>query len=123
VTYARLDASSIVVELIESDQPVADCVRVLDGMNARLGAFYTGWEFVAPRWTAYQFLGRFTAAELSAVIETAKTDAQLAYFLTMAQAAQEIVSDDAATVSGMGYLVANGLLTAMRRNEILSTGD
>jgi hypothetical protein len=120
MTYARLDASSIVVELIESSDPVAGCVRVLDGMNARVGAMYTGWEFVAPRWSAYQFLGRFTTAELDGILAAAKTDATTLRFLTFAQAAQEVISDDPATVAGMAYLVSFGLLGSARADEILA---
>ena len=120
MTYARLDASSVVVELIESSDPVAGCVRVLDGMNARVGAYYTGWEFVAQRWTAYQFLNRFTTAELDGILAAAKTDATTLRFLTFAQAAQEIVSDDPETVGGMAYLVSFGLLGSARADEILA---
>ena len=120
MTFARLDASSIVIELFESTTPVAGCVRVVAGTNARVGAYYTGWEFVPPRWTAYQFLGRFTSDELDEVIAEAKTDPITMRFLTLAQAAQEIVSDDAATVAGMGYLVSAGLLTQARSDVILS---
>ena len=120
MTYARLDDASIVTELIESSDPVAGCVRVLDGMNARVGAYYTGWELVAQRWTAYQFLNRFTTAELDGILAAAKTDATTLRFLTFAQAAQEIVSDDSATVEGMAYLVSFGLLGSARADEILA---
>ena len=38
----------------------------------------------------------------------------------LAQAAQEILSDDPTTIQGMDYLVSLGILTQQRRDEILS---
>jgi len=72
------------------------------------------------RWTSYQFLLRFTAAERAAFRAAALTDANVADFQQLAQAAQEVVSDDPMTVAGMDYLVSSGLLTAARRDEILN---
>jgi len=37
----------------------------------------------------------------------------------LAQAAQEIISDDPVTLQGMNYLVSLGLLTEQRKNNIL----
>lgn len=70
--------------------------------------------------TAYQFLLRFTAEERAAFRAAAITDANVADFQQLAQAAQEVVSDDPMTVSGMNYLVSVGLLTEQRKQEILS---
>jgi hypothetical protein len=44
----------------------------------------------------------------------------VADFMSLAQAAQEIISDDPITIQGMDYLVSIGLLTQQRRDEILS---
>jgi hypothetical protein len=44
----------------------------------------------------------------------------VADFVDMAQAAQEVISDDPLTVQGMDYLVSIGVLTQQRRDEILS---
>jgi hypothetical protein len=75
---------------------------------------------VVPRvWTAYQFLLRFTEAELLGIRTAANTDPITWRFLTLATAAQEIVSDDPQTVAGMDYLVSAGLLTEQRKGEIL----
>ena len=71
-------------------------------------------------WTAYEFLNRFTYAERAAYRTAAKTDDMVADFVELAQAAQEIVSDDPVTVQGMDYLVSIGVLTQQRRDEILS---
>lgn len=70
-------------------------------------------------WTAYEFLLRFTAAERAAFRAAAATDAQVADFQQLAQAAQEIRSDDPMTIAGMDYLVSVGLLSSERRAEIL----
>jgi len=71
-------------------------------------------------WTAYEFLLRFTPQERSAYRQAAQTNDMVADFMNLAQAAQEIISDDPITIQGMDYLVAIGLLTQQRRDEILS---
>lgn len=70
-------------------------------------------------WTAYEFLLRFTAQERAAFRAAAATDAQVADFQQLAQAAQEIRSDDPMTLAGMDYLVSVALLSSERRAEIL----
>jgi hypothetical protein len=37
----------------------------------------------------------------------------------LSQAAQEVVSDDPATIAGMGLLVSKNILTAARKDAIL----
>ena len=71
-------------------------------------------------WTAYEFLNRFTYSERAAYRQAAKTDDLIADFMSLAQAAHEIISDDPMTVQGMDYLVSVGILTQQRRDEILS---
>lgn len=71
-------------------------------------------------WTAYEFLLRFTPQERSAYRQAAQTNDIVADFMSLAQAAQEIISDDPITIQGMDYLVSIGLLTQQRRDEILS---
>lgn len=74
----------------------------------------------SPRsWTAYQFLLRFTEAELTAIRAASVNDPVTWRFLTLATAAQEINSDDPTTIGGMDYLVSQNLLTAERKAEIL----
>jgi hypothetical protein len=79
--------------------------------------------FIAPPsvnvWTAYQFLLRFTEAELLGIRTAAITDPITWRFLTLATAAQEINSADLTTIGGMDYLVSQNLLTAQRKAEIL----
>ena len=70
-------------------------------------------------WTSYQFLNRLTSAERSDIRERAKTDSNVADFLMLATAAQEVVSDDPMTIAGMNYMVMIGVFTEQRKNEIL----
>lgn len=70
-------------------------------------------------WTAYQFLLRFTEAELTGIRAASINDPVTWRFLTLATAAQEINSNDPTTVAGMDYLVSQNLLTAQRKAEIL----
>jgi hypothetical protein len=81
---------------------------------------FSGTPYRPPQsWTAYQFLLRFTAEERAAFRAAAITDPNVADFQQLAQAAQEVLSDDPMTVAGMAYLVSVGLLTSARRDEIL----
>lgn len=70
-------------------------------------------------YTSYEFLNRFTPAERAALRTAALTDAAIADFQQMAGAAQEIINTDPVTISGMDYLVAQGLITEARKLEIL----
>jgi hypothetical protein len=70
-------------------------------------------------WTSYEFLLRFTAGERAAFRVAAETDAQVADFIQLSSAAQEIFNDDSVTISGMNYLVSVGLLSQARADEVL----
>ena len=70
-------------------------------------------------WTAYEFLNRFTYSERAAYRNAAKTDDLVADFMGLAQAANEIISDNPVVIQGMDYLVSIGVLTQQRRDEIL----
>jgi len=71
-------------------------------------------------YTSYEFLLRFTPQERSAFRNAAKTDDTVADFMQLAQAAQEIWTNDETTIAGMNYLVSQGLLTSERKYEIMS---
>ena len=128
--YAVLDPSNIVANVIVREVQLAprpNLVQIQDGEPHGIGWTFDANSvprFIAPperrSWSAYQFLLRFTAEERAAFRTAALTDANVADFQQLAQAAQEVVSDDPMTVAGMNYLVAVGLLTAARRDEILS---
>ena len=70
-------------------------------------------------WTAYEFLTKFTYTERAAYRNAAKTDDLVADFMGLAQAANEIISDNPVVIQGMDYLVSIGVVTQQRRNEIL----
>lgn len=115
--YARLDGKNIVVELVDSAFRPQGCV--IDDGTARIGAVFDGWSFRGAVWTSYEFLNRFTNQELDAILQASKTDAATLRFLSLAQAANEVDSDDPITIGGMDYLVSVGLLGSARRDEIL----
>lgn len=73
----------------------------------------------APKWTAFQFLLRFTEAERAAFRAAAATDAAVADFMLLCGAASEIESTHPMTVDGMDYLVSAGLLTQARADEVM----
>jgi len=118
--WAILDDNGVVQSTIESTVRPPNAVKVPAGVSAPVGWKWNGWEFDAPRWTAYEFLNRFTAEERSALRAAAKTDDAVADLLLLVQAAQEVISNDPVTVSGMSYLVASGLITEERKTEILT---
>lgn len=118
--WAVLDGSSVVVSIVDSPAKPDSSVMLSDGDGAAVGKVWTGCDFIAPRWTTYEFLNRFTVAELDACLEASLSDTITRRFLAYCEAAHEVVSDDPATVSGMDYLVSSGLLASSRRDEILA---
>lgn len=70
-------------------------------------------------WTSYEFLNRLTASERADIRQRALTDPNVADFLMLATAAQEVRSDDPVTIIGMDYMVLIGVFTQSRRDEIL----
>lgn len=119
MSWAILDHENRVVAIQDGGERPENGVRIVDD-TCRLGYFYNGWYFEAPRWTSYQFLLRFTPEERSSFRQAAATDEIVADFQMLAMAAQEIVADDPNTVAGMGYLVSVGLITPERRDEVLA---
>ena len=69
--------------------------------------------------TAYDFTLRFTAEERAAIRLEAITNVNVADFLQLSQAAQEINTTDPTTIQAMDYLVSINLLTEARKEEIL----
>ena len=119
MSWAILDLENRVIAIQDGEDRPENGVRIVDS-TCRLGYLYNGWYFEAPRWTSYQFLLRFTAEERASFRAAAQTDPIVADFQMLATAAQEVVADDPNTVAGMGYLVAVGLLTPERRDEVLA---
>jgi hypothetical protein len=63
---------------------------------------------------------RFTAAENAAITAAAETDPLIAGLLARVRESAEVVLYAPEVVQGVGYLVAQSLLTAKRAAEILS---
>jgi hypothetical protein len=70
--------------------------------------------------TAYQFQLLFTQAERTAIATAAISNGSIMAWMLLQAAAQTVAFDDPNTVSGIGALVAAGLLTQTRANQILS---
>lgn len=70
-------------------------------------------------WSPLEFLARFTASELAAIESARAVNVDVQSFYRSALAAQEIVSDDSRTLSGMSLLVVLGLITQERAYEII----
>jgi len=73
-----------------------------------------------PVWTPLEFIERFAEAEQLAIKAASRTNDALDLWFDKLRAAQVVVADDPRTVAGMKALVDAGLITAARRDEILS---
>ena len=71
-------------------------------------------------WTPLEFLGRFTESELDDIEMRRLTDPGVRTFYRTASFAQEIVSDDPRTIAGLDYLQSIGVLTQVRKDQILN---
>lgn len=103
----------------EPDNLIKYHVIMDDEIECELGWFFTGADFIPPKWTAYQFLLRLTPEERADIRERSKTDPNVADFLMLCQSAQEIISNDPITLMGMDYMMAIGVFTEQRKKEIL----
>lgn len=73
-----------------------------------------------PSWTPLEFLERFTRQERAAIRAAALQSDDLADWLDLLRASTEVRADDARAVAGLQALADAGLITAARRDEILS---
>lgn len=120
MNWAILDDLGVVVSIVSSDTKPTSGVKIPNGVECVVGWKWNGWEFDAPKWTAYEFLNRFTPEERASFRSAASTDVNVADMLLLVQAAQEVLSNDPVTIMGMDYLVSVGLLTQRRRDTILA---
>jgi len=123
-----------IIVLGDLDQPVGQpgTTLVLADANAAIGSTFSGGVFARPadpppppapprrRFSPNEFLQRLTAQECRDLVELGTTgpiEARLwfAQFL----AARDIAIDDPRTADGLAFLVANGKLTAARREALL----
>jgi hypothetical protein len=72
------------------------------------------------KWTAFQFLLRFTEQEREVFRVAALTDGKVADFMQLCGAASEVEANHPLTVAGMAYLVSQDLLTQARADEVLA---
>lgn len=119
MNWAILNQENMVVSIIEQDDRPDHGVKAFPESKCAVGRFWNGATFDAPRWSAFQFLLRFTPEERAAIRATGMSNQVVDDFLFLATAAQEVVADDPMTVAGMDYLVSLGILTTVRRDEIL----
>lgn len=118
--WAVLDDDRRVVQILESAEMPSNSVKVPSGVVCSVGYTWNGWSFDSPRWTAYEFMLRFTFSERAAIRSAAASDPLIDDFLFLATAAREIASDDPTTIAGMDALVSAGIISSTRKQEILS---
>jgi hypothetical protein len=121
MSYAILDIKGKVVDIVANrPNDTVRWVKTKPGDGAAIGRVYSGWTFDAPRWTSYEFLNRFTSQERRQIWALANSNDDVADFLMLSQAAQEVISDDPNTIAGMNLLVSLNILTNARKEEILN---
>lgn len=120
MNWAVLDEYRKVVQIVQSDSMPESSVKITDGVGCSVGYTWNGWGFDAPRWSAYEFMLRFTFSERAAIRSAAASDPLIDDFLFLATAAREIASDDPTTIAGMDALVSAGIISSTRKQEILS---
>ena len=83
--WAVLDYTNRVVSLVDQDERPDRGIKAYDG--AAIGKFWNGSTFEAPRWFTYEFLQRFTDAELDGCLVASQTNAIVRRFLAFAESA------------------------------------
>lgn len=117
--WGIVDDSKRCISIVESDDRPENSYRIEDGETVHVGYLWAGWNWEAPRWTPLEFLGRFTESELDDIEMRRLTDPGVRTFYRTASFAQEIVSDDPRTIAGLDYLQSIGVLTQVRKDQIL----
>lgn len=77
-------------------------------------------QFAVDRITSSAFVARFTEAEKQGIATAAQTDPVIDGFMTRVYAEPYVWLASDEVVAGMDYLVAQGLLTVQRKDEILA---
>lgn len=77
-------------------------------------------EYKLDRITSSAFIFRFTSAEKDAIATAGKTDPVIAGFLARVDSEPYVWLGSDETIAGMSYVVAQGLLTQARADEILA---
>lgn len=124
--YAQVDATGVAYAVSElADTVIADNLIPLSSLDLSvLGMSRVGdaWEAVpdnsTPTITPLAFLRRFTAPERVAI--RASANPYVVDFMDLLNKATEVLQSDPDVQGGMAYLVALGLLTQARADEILA---
>lgn len=115
--YVERNASNAIIGVYANSQP-GRATEFLADNASEVMAFLDPTP--VPSWSGLDFLDRFTQVELEGIATAARTNATVAVWMQRAGSAQVIHSGDAKTVAGMQAMVDAGLLTAARRDQILS---
>jgi hypothetical protein len=116
VQSAVASASTII---LEDNEECGIGLLYVPNETPRFQAVAQVFPAIAPRWTAFQFLLRFTEQERETFRVAALTDGKIADFMQLCGAASEVEANHPLTVAGMEYLVSQDLLTQARADEVL----
>jgi len=125
--YGLIDSGVVTQVMTASYVPEAPWVSIPDDVQP--GYLFDGTDYTAPtpepapthrtRLTRLEFRNLFTQAEKQALYTAAQSSVDVQIYLDDVNAAQYIETTDASTVNGLGALVAAGILTQARADEIL----
>lgn len=131
--YAQIIAG-IVENVAVGLPPAGDWMDLSTAVNGNLvgpGWAYSGGVFTAPppppappmlefrAYTYSGFIDALTRPEALAILTGAKTDPLLEMFIEIARARSSVDFNDAATREAAPYLVASGVVTAERLEELI----
>jgi len=125
--YGIIESGVVTQVMTASYVPEAPWVSIPDDVQP--GYLFDGTDFTAPtpapepthrtRLTRLEFRNLFTQAEKQALYTAAQSSVDVQIYLDDVNAAQYIETTDASTVNGLGALVAAGILTQARADEVL----
>lgn len=125
--YGIIESGVVTQTILASYVPASPWVEIPDNVEA--GYLYDGTDYTAPtpptppthrtRLTRLEFRNLFTQSEKQALYTAAQSSVDVQIYLDDVNAAQYIETTDASTVNGLGALVAAGILTQARADEIL----
>ena len=54
--WAILNDRNVVTSIVTQDERPIGGISIADGLLCEVGLVFNGWEFMHPRWTAFEFL-------------------------------------------------------------------
>lgn len=108
------------IDGVNSDGRIDFKLEATEAQKEAARELLTNWQDVPEekKWTPYEFRNLFTQTERIGILSS--TDPMVKDLWSGFSTAQEILADHPETVAGMAYLVEVGLITALRKNEILN---